>query len=375
MRGVFAGLLLLPALVTSTAAGFHVTASDVAVPKPSSSHTRVSTGLTNANFFGVSCTSATTCTAVGGYTNSAGAGVTLAEVWNGTRWLIQHTRNPTGATSSTLSGVSCTSPIACIAVGNANTVTLAEAWNGTRWSIQHTPNPASASSSKLASVSCRSATACTAVGSYLGSADVPVPFAEIWNGIRWVLSAPKVVSSAGGNGLDSVSCASAVACAAVGSVLSPSGEDFPLAESWNGAHWVVRATPNPSGSESSGLYGVSCPSATSKCTAVGFYQDNLTGPSFTLAEAWNGTHWSLQPTPNPAGTTGSILFGVSCVSATACTAVGDAQTKTKAELLAESWNRTNWSITDPRTGSRASGGTATTGDNGTEMHAIEPIGA
>jgi hypothetical protein len=41
--------------------------------------------------YGVSCTSATACTAVGYYTNSGGTDVTLAEGWNGTSWAIQVT--------------------------------------------------------------------------------------------------------------------------------------------------------------------------------------------------------------------------------------------------------------------------------------------
>ena len=45
---------------------------------------------------GVSCTSATACTAVG-YDASVGTTVTLAERWNGTSWKIQSTPNPTGA--------------------------------------------------------------------------------------------------------------------------------------------------------------------------------------------------------------------------------------------------------------------------------------
>lgn len=40
----------------------------------------------------------------------------------------------------------------------------------------------------------------------------------------------------------------------------------------------------------------------------------------TLAEAWDGTSWSIQPTVNPAGF--SELSGVACRSAGVCTAVG-----------------------------------------------------
>src|SRR5712692_2683149 len=100
----------------------------------------------HGNLAGVSCTAATACEAVGGSTNRAGAGVGLAENWNGTSWSTQNTPNPTGATFSNLSGIACSTVSACIAVGSyyngSSTLTLAEAWNGTSWAIQSTPDPA-----------------------------------------------------------------------------------------------------------------------------------------------------------------------------------------------------------------------------------------
>ena len=61
----------------------------------------------------------------------------------------------------------------------------------------------------------------------------------------------------------------------------------------------------------------------------------------TLAESWNGTTWSIVPSPN-TGPTVSALQGVSCATATACIAVGYSQTKTRAlsSTLIESWNGT-----------------------------------
>ena len=68
----------------------------------------------------------------------------LAESWNGTTWTLV----PTPALANTgagLNGVSCTSPSSCMAVGEftgiGNEMTLAEAWNGTSWSVVKTPRP------------------------------------------------------------------------------------------------------------------------------------------------------------------------------------------------------------------------------------------
>jgi hypothetical protein len=132
---------------------------------------------------GVSCNSATACTAVGYYYNAGPVEVTLAERWNGTAWAVQGTPNPGGTHGSSLSGVSCTSATACTAVGeytNASNVavTLAERWNGTVWAVQATPNPSGAQGSGLIDVSCTSATACTAVGNYVNASHVAVTLAE-----------------------------------------------------------------------------------------------------------------------------------------------------------------------------------------------------
>src|SRR6185437_14700028 len=116
-----------------------------------------------------------------------------------------------------------------------------------------------------------------------------------------------------------------------------------LAERWNGRKWLVQLTPNPSGTKGIELVGVSCSSATA-CTAVGSY-----GPDHskkTLAEHWNGTKWTIQATPNPVtGNDGSVLAGLSCSSATSCTAVGENDlTDSKSDTLAEHWNGTKWAI-------------------------------
>lgn len=132
-----------------------------------------------ASLPGVSCTAATSRTAVGQSANQ-----TLAERWNGAIWAIQPTPNPPGSTSSVLSGVSCKGT-SCTAVGNyvnASNVrlTLAEHWNASTntWSIQTTPNPSEATSSLLSGVSCTTATACTAVGDYVNASGTQVTLAE-----------------------------------------------------------------------------------------------------------------------------------------------------------------------------------------------------
>ncbi len=179
-------------------------------------------GATASELLGVSCSSSTACVATGRNHNSSGIGVTLAERWNGTEWTLQSTPNPSGATESELRGVSCTSTTTCTAIGRyvnslGTKVSLAERWNGTEWLVQSTPNPAGAEMSELLGVSCSSSTACSAVGySEIGGPMASiVTLAERWNGTEWSLqSIPNPTGPE--SQLYGVSCKSPTACVGVG---------------------------------------------------------------------------------------------------------------------------------------------------------------
>lgn len=272
-------------------------------------------GMANgASFGGVACPRARACTAVGSYTNNAGAEVPLAERWNGTRWRVQPTPNPSGAILSSLASVSCPRARACAAVGSYTDgagaqVTLAERWNGTRWRIQPTPDPSGATSSSLASVSCARRRACIAVGAYSGTSSGTVTdLAERWNGTKWTL----LTMPASNGGASSVSCSAQTACTAVDGTTS--------AERWNGIGWQPQATPAPALPDVDTLNAVSCPKKRA-CMAVGGETQTNGLSSAELAEYWNGATWQVQLEPTPlAGH--RTLFGVSCVSPRACTAVG-----------------------------------------------------
>ncbi len=301
-------------------------------------------GATGSGLVGVSCTSANACTGVGSYDTSSDALLALAEGWNGTSWSIQSTPSPQGAIGAALNSVSCTLGT-CTAAGYSSgsthaDVPLAEGWNGTSWSIQTIPSPSDATAGGLLAVSCVSTTSCIAVGSYdRGANSIPVPLVEAWSAPTWRVETSAMPESAGISFLRGDSCVSAAMCVAVGSSENDVGATLTLAEAWNGTSWSVESTPNPAGTTNAQLNAVSC-SSSSACTAVGYYYQNATGATLTLAESWNGRTWSIQSTPNPAGTTTSGLFGVSCTSSSACTAVGEGA----AEPLAEVRSGTAWTI-------------------------------
>jgi hypothetical protein len=115
-----------------------------------------------------------------------------------------------------------------------------------------------------------------------------------------------------------VSCTGPTACTAVGSYNVTSGTKA-LVERWNGSAWAIQAPPAPTGTVTQ-LEAVSCTTSTD-CVAVG-KQHPVGLSSATLVEQWNGTTWTIVPSPNRPGTSFDILLGVSCATSTNCKAVG-----------------------------------------------------
>ena len=161
---------------------------------------------------------------------------TLAERWDGRTWRIVPTFKPAPAgPNAALYGVACTSASACTAVGNQTLAkTLAERWNGHTWQVQATPNPAGAQNITLASVACPARTACTAFGlNHIGS--FPLTLAERWSGGRWrIQPTPGLVAVDSGSPVG-VACPTVSACYAVGAYTNngPSFANLTLAEQWN----------------------------------------------------------------------------------------------------------------------------------------------
>ncbi|HET7485864.1 MAG TPA: SMP-30/gluconolactonase/LRE family protein [Solirubrobacterales bacterium] len=285
----------------------------------------------------VSCSSPNACTAVGEkYEEGTEGAMPLAERWNGSEWSIQSVPNPSGEEGSNgkLFGVSCASSTFCMAVGAKFPVpfphlsrAFAETWNGSKWSIVAAPEPAGTTRSSLEDVSCTSSSACTAVGGYWiesGGKTVEKSLIEHWNGSEWSIQAlsnlPEVE-----NLLESVSCASADSCLAVGHTFDAEkleeeepfkGLERGLAERWNGSEWLLETPEHP-------LHRISCVNA-NYCVGVGTEKNFWSGEEANaVAEIWNGSTWlssGLASLPEAAESE-SELYGVSCW-APGCTAIG-----------------------------------------------------
>jgi len=132
---------------------------------------------------------------------------------------------------------------------------------------------------------------------------------------------------------------------AVGTYRDASFRDLTLALHWDGSAWTVIPTPNV-GTHTDFLYDVDASSSTD-AWAVGL--DNPGAPYKTLIEHWNGSTWSV--VPSPSQTSDAILYGVEALSATDAWAVGY-QVNTIGQTLVEHWNGVAWSeVSSPNVGS------------------------
>jgi len=297
----------------------------------------------------VACPSSVDCVAVG-YSGTPNTQTALIEQWNGTSWHALAAPVPKGTFSSSLDGISCPTPSSCTAVGDALKAKteiiepLVVTGSGATWHDIASPGLDTGEGALLESVSCSSTTACLATGANLvGSGGAR---AEKWNGKKWtVVTPPLSPANATVVGLESVSCGTAASCQVVG-FYDLGGDELTLAESWNGAKWKIEQTP---GGPTATLRSVSCMSA-SACMAVG-ESTSATGVQVAFAVSWNGKRWTDSEATAPAGRVSPQLSGVSCTSSKSCIAVGmtseDTIVNPTDAPLAETWNGSVWTLIDP----------------------------
>jgi hypothetical protein len=315
----------------------------------------------NAALTAVASTSDTNAWAVGHSNtepNYLGA-IPVIDHWNGTSW-SQVATPSTGYSTNTLTAVSTSSTSDAWAVGWSEPrrytfYPLAMQWNGTAWSVSTSFN--TAMSGQIADgVADISPTDAYAIGGGLGSAAYGI--VTQWNGTTWTRLTVPVPTNDITTDFDAISADSANDVWIVGSytatVSSTKGTFGTYALHWNGSSWSVVSMPaNPSGDE----YQLSAVQAISP-TNVWAVGQNLNSSTLasqgTLIEHWNGTAWSVVPSPSPGvadylnGVTFSSSSDVWAVGSTAATDTSDEQT------LTLNWNGTAWSTVSSPTASDGS---------------------
>ena len=263
---------------------------------------------------GVSCVSESECVAVG---RGEGEGESpLALAWDGSEWNVMDAAQPSTGEGggSWLSRVSCPSENWCMAIGTfygeSPEQPFAEYWSGSEWALAEMPAPGG--TGEVLDVSCSSSDFCAAVGAYEGQT-----MAETWDGTEWSVQSSPGLEGYSTNRLSGISCTSATACVAVGSVKTAKHEYAPLVESWNGSVWSLQSAPAGNADE---VAAVSCVSA-SYCMATGIEADQIS--------LWDGTKWS-------ASFEGEVsLQGIWCAAEDSCDSFGDS-------MFGRHWNGSEW---------------------------------
>jgi hypothetical protein len=253
--------------------------------------------------------------------------------------------------------------VAGVAVGLTLALgTAVPAHAATTWSIVATANRGTIAN-YLNGVTATATNAAWAVGSwYDTNAASPRTLVQRWNGTSWsIVSSPNATPYY--NELYGVDATSSTFALAVGYANGSSGVNGSprntLALRWNGTAWSVVPSPNP-GVSNRELFGVDAISATD-AWAVGWYYESFS-PVFAdaLVLHWNGTAWSQVAVPVPANYLNQ-LYGVSATSASDVWAVGTyanlGEANGSRHPLALHYNGTTWSVV-PVPASASAAGTA-----------------
>ncbi len=300
---------------------------------------------------GVTATSASDAWAVGYAYNANAQQFIIMQHWDGASWSAVASPNPGTAEAcgnafyagNELAAVDAISPNDLWAVGNicgpGTARTLAMHWDGNGWSVVPSPNSGPGDDSELSSVSAVASDDVWAVGDYQVAFEYEwETFIEHWDGTAWsIVPSPNPAGSTT-TYLTGVSALSANDVWAVG---HSHGGARPLIEHWDGTAWSIVPAPYATGSDFNSLYSVKA-IAPDDVWAVGFQNVNSAGQNGQgLILHWDGTAWTAVDSPIPGYAT--ILLGVTANSSKDVTVVGYVQTRdVQFQPVTEHWNGKRW---------------------------------
>jgi hypothetical protein len=322
-------------LVTAAAVAGVTLAAVVAASPAGATQDGPPAAPSNGRFYGVAALSATDAWAVGLHPNA------FVAHWDGTSWTPSHSSN------GFFTSVAASGPDDVWAAGGTNwfhAKTMIDHWDGTTWTQVPTPRPGTAS--YFRGVAADSATDAWAVGVINNSpADNPASgtktLIEHWDGTAWTRvpsPSPRPVNVL--YAVAAVSPTDAWAAGWTGRTAGQGGHLRALILHWDGTAWTQVPTP-PQVSVT--LSGVAATSA-SDAWAVG--KSHLFGHTQTYILHWDGTNWTHVPSPNPKP--GGDVEAVTALSPTDAWATGANLYKSdcnpKCRTLTEHWDGTAWTI-------------------------------
>ena len=132
-------------------------------------------------------------------------------------------------------------------------------------------------------------------------------------------------------------------CVADGNAYNGS-HDQTLVEQWNGSAWSIVPSPNPITTDNYDLFSVSCAS-NAMCVAVGTAYNGTI--DMNMVEQWNGAVWTTVTVPDANASFGDALRTVDCFGPTSCVAGGWVNTDNTGSVFqsqALTWNGSTWAL-------------------------------
>jgi hypothetical protein len=273
--------------------------------------------------------------------------------FDGTKWTAFPAAKIAGNNTSFLGGVADISPTQAWAVGTVNIGLknpgqVIEQWNGTAWSLFPIRPFAPGDQPNLRSMTAISADDIWAIGSLLSDDGQKLSFLfEHWNGTSWTVSSLR----SGDAFLLAVAADATNDVWAVGFEGPENDDSGTLVLHYNGSTWESLPSPNV-GRGANQLNAVAALSP-SDVWAVGFstpVAPPQEAATLNLIEHYDGTSWSVIPSPNRGPTSifeSNRLLGVTAISANNVWAYGSyfaADGSGHQKTLLMNWNGSTWSI-------------------------------
>jgi hypothetical protein len=276
--------------------------------------------------------------AVGDFNAPGGHGQVLLLKWNGSGWMhIPGDNTGPDGQHFTLKAASPISQNDIWSVGT-NSHALAEHWDGSQWSIVSAPNAGTGSNIPNA-VSGTSSTDVWAVGYYWFGTENRT-LIEHWDGAAWSI-VPSPNTNKRLNALNGVVAISPADAWAVGGATSGQAPDqTTLILHWDGTSWSIVPSPSPGTGYMNELFAVSA-NAPNDIWAVGGRQ-NTGEYATTLIEHWDGNSWSVIPSANVPGVNNG-LYGVVALGPNDVWAVGYYGV-VEFDTLIQHWDGSAWTI-------------------------------
>lgn len=286
------------------------------------------------------------------------AGLAVTAVAQNSIFDIQSSPSPDGF-GNTLNAVTALSATDAWAVGyrhdnNLNdSRTLTLHWDGASWKGISSPNPGttprcqnSNSGNVLNAVSAVSPNDVWAVGLFFSCSSLIKPLALHWDGVKWNSVPTPQLRTSDNSAFNGVLAFASNDVYAVGYTPAANNAALTLLEHWDGTSWSIVPTPNAN-QTGNYLYSIAANSPTDIWLVGAKVAPNV--PVRTLTLHFDGATWKVVPSPNPQQSfelDQNVLLSVRAVSASDVTAVGyilDSGGQRELTLI-EHWDGTRWKV-------------------------------